>query len=141
VTARGVDRAALFRDDEDRILFLRLLGDIVQRFGWRCHALCLMGTHYHLVLETVRARLSEGLHRLNGTYAQSFNHRHKRSGHVFGHHFHAWVVEDEDHLRNTCRYVLLNPLRAGLCDTPADWPWSWCREEDRAGRIAARKRR
>ena len=100
-----------------------------------------MGTHYHLVLETVRAHLSEGLHHLNGTYAQRFNHRHKRSGHLFGHRFQAWVVQDEDHLRNTCRYVVLNPVRAGLCDTARDWPWSWYREDDCDGRIAARERR
>jgi putative transposase len=130
VTARGVNGCAVFGDDVDRVLFLRLLGDCIERFAWRCHAFCLMGTHYHLVVETLRARLSAGLHRLNGLYAQRFNHRHERTGHLFGDRFHGWLVRDEDHLRATCRYVVLNPVRAGLCATASEWPWSAPRYED-----------
>ena len=124
VTSRGVDRSAIFGDETDRVVFLRLLADTSERFAWRCHAFCLMGTHYHLVIEALRAQLSAGLHCLNGTYAQAFNHRYKRTGHVFGHRFHAWVIESEEHLEATCRYVVLNPVRAGLCTNASDWPWS-----------------
>jgi putative transposase len=124
VTSRGVDRAPIFRDDEDRRLFLRLLADTSQRNYWRCHVFCLMGTHYHLIVETTLARLSRGLHRLNGVYAQLFNRRHARTGHLFGDRFHAWVITDEDHLRAASHYVLQNPVRAGLCAKAADWPWS-----------------
>jgi putative transposase len=124
VTARGVNRCDVFADDFDRVLFLRLLAESVERFSWRCHALCLMGTHYHLVLGTIRTCLSAGLHRLNGLYAQHFNRRHDRTGHLFGGRFHAWLVEDEDQLRATTRYVLNNPVRAGLVETAGDWPWS-----------------
>jgi len=130
VTSRGVNRCAVFADDVDRVVFLRLLAECVERFAWRCHAFCLMGTHYHLVVETVRARLSAGLHRLNGLYAQHFNHRHDRVGHLFGGRFHSWIVEDEAHLAATCRYVVQNPVRAGLSATAADWPWSAPRYED-----------
>ena len=131
VTARGVNRCAVYGDDLDRILFLRLLADNVERFAWRCHAYCLMGTHYHLLVETIGARLSAGLHRLNGIYAQRFNRRHDRTGHLFGSRFHAWVVENEDHLSATTAYVLNNPVRAGMCLTAAEWPWSAPRGAER----------
>jgi putative transposase len=124
VTARGVNRGPIFLDDEDRRVFLRLLGDTIDRFAWRCHVFCLMGTHYHLVVESIRELLSAGLHRLNGVYAQLFNKRHERSGHLFGDRFHAWLLDDEEHFRETCRYVLQNPVRAGLCHDARDWPWS-----------------
>jgi REP element-mobilizing transposase RayT len=124
VTARGVNRCAVFADDVDRVLFLRLLGESVDRFAWRCHAFCLMGTHYHLVVEGIRAGLSAGVQRMNGLYAQRFNRRHDRTGHLFSGRFHAWLVEDEDHLRATCSYVVNNPVRAGIVDTARDWPWS-----------------
>ena len=124
VTARGVARAPIFRDDVDRVVFLRLLGDCVSRYGWRCHVYCLMGNHYHLVLETLRTRLSDGVQRLNGVYAQRFNRRHDRSGHLFSDRFAVRVVDDEERFRNTCEYVLQNPVRARLCTTADDWPWS-----------------
>lgn len=134
VTARGVDRSAIFRDDLDRRLFLTLLAESAERFAWHCHAFCLMSTHYHLVLESLRTHLSAGLHRLHGLYAQRFNKRHERTGHLFGDRFHAWVLDDEDHFRETCRYVLLNPVRAGLCERASDWPWSGRRSGRRSGR-------
>lgn len=124
VTTRGVARTAIFLDDDERRLFLRLFASEVQRHDWRCHAFCLMTTHYHLVVETELWRLSDGMHRLNGTYAVTFNGRHRRRGHLFGERFAAWVLRDERHLRETCRYVLQNPVRAGLCPTAADWPWA-----------------
>lgn len=124
VTARGVDSAAIYRDDDDRRFFLRLLAGAVVRFHWRVHAFCLMGTHYHLITETTRARLSAGLHRLNGVYAQRFNRRHGRTGHLFGDRFASWLVEGDEHLRAASRYVLLNPVRAGLCTRADEWPWS-----------------
>ena len=83
VTARGVARMAISRDDEDRRLYLVLLARAVLREAWECHAFCLMPNHYHLVVETALARLSSGVHGLNGVYAQRFNERHGRSGHLF----------------------------------------------------------
>jgi putative transposase len=124
VTTRGVNREAIFRDDRDRLVFLRLFAATIERHSWRCHAFCLMATHYHLLVETERENLSRGLHRLNGVYAQLFNRRHSRTGHLFGSRFHAWTIEDEGHLHATHRYVLDNPVRAGLCATASDWPWS-----------------
>ena len=83
-----------------------------------------MTNHYHLVVETELEHLSAGMQRLNGVYAQAFNRRNKRWGHLFGERFASWVVEDENHLARTIEYVLHNPVRAGLVDRPEDWPWS-----------------
>jgi putative transposase len=124
VTSRGVARSTVYRDAHDYRLFLVLLRDAVDRWAWDVHALCLMPNHFHLVVETTAPRLSAGLHRANGIYAQSFNARHERSGHLFGDRFHTRLVRDEAHLHAVCRYVVENPVRAGLCATPAEWPWS-----------------
>jgi REP element-mobilizing transposase RayT len=127
VTTRGVARSAISRDDDDRRLFLALLGRVVRRTDWDTHVFCLMPNHYHLVVGTHRDLLSYGVYRLNGVYAQAFNERHTRSGHLFGDRFAAFAIGDEDHLREACEYVLQNPVRAGLCKRAADWPWSGSR--------------
>ncbi|HLA90979.1 MAG TPA: transposase [Gemmatimonadaceae bacterium] len=124
VTARGVARELIFIDDDDRRAFLRLLADAVARQQWHTHAFCLLGTHYHLIVSTTRARLSKGLHRLNTIYAQHFNRRHGRRGHVFGDRFASWVIDEDEHLAAACLYVLENPVRAGLCERAEDWRWS-----------------
>jgi putative transposase len=124
VTARGVADSPIFLSDADRHCFLQLLNDAIARFRWKCHAMCLMDTHYHLVLETSLDRLSAGLHWLNGAYALRFNAAHKRKGHLFGDRFWSSLIESEQHLVEACRYVMFNPVRAGLCEEPADWPWS-----------------
>jgi len=124
VTARGNARQPIFLADFDRELFLATLRQTVKRHGWRCHAYCLMGNHYHLLIETVTATLSAGMRHLNGAYAQGFNLRHDRTGHLFQSRFAAILVEKERHLLSLCRYVVLNPVRAGLCTRPDAWRWS-----------------
>ena len=123
-TARAVFGAALFTDDLDRLDFLQLLRSTAALFEWRCHAHCLMGTHYHLVLATTRTSLSDGMRRLNGDYARRFNKRHGRRGHLFDERFSSFAVEDERHLEAAIHYVLQNPVRAGLCDEARDWAWA-----------------
>ena len=124
VTARAVAGAVLFAEDLDRIDFLQLLGSTVVLFDWRCHAHCLMGTHYHLVLAAPRAQLSSGMQRLNGDYARRFNRRHGRRGHLFAERFSAYVLGDERHLNAAVEYALQNPVRAGLCGEARDWRWA-----------------
>lgn len=124
VVTRGVDHWAIFRDDHDRRFFLNLFANATDRVRWNCHAVCLMTTHYHLVLESTRAGLSQGLHFLNGLYAQRFNLRHRRTGHLFGDRYSCRVIEDEDYLVEACRYVVNNPVRAGICKRPGEWPWA-----------------
>jgi putative transposase len=123
VTARSVHGQPLFVHDIDRLEFLSLFGTASRRVEWTCHAWCLMDTHYHLVLETSTSMLSSAMHRLHTAYAQRFNRRHNRRGHLFESRFSAWVVRDEAHLEATCNYVLDNPARAGF-DTAEPWPWA-----------------
>jgi putative transposase len=124
VTTRGVNDDPIVFDDEDRSNFVRLLHSTVRRYGWRCYAYCLMTTHYHLLLGSTRGALSSGLRRLNGFHAQGLNKRHGRRGHLFGDRFSAFIVEGDEYLEAASRYILLNPVRAGLCATAAEWPWS-----------------
>jgi REP element-mobilizing transposase RayT len=124
VTARGNRRQEIFTDTRDRLRFLALLGEIVDDLGWRCHAYCLMTNHYHLLLETPNGDISEGMHRLNGVYAKWFNWRHGYEGHLFERRFYGALVEGNVHLVELARYIVLNPVRAGLCRTAGEWRWS-----------------
>ena len=124
VISRGNERAPIFRDDHDRSDFLDLLASVVLKDALQLHAYCLVGNHYHLLLETPAGQLSRGMHRLNARYAQRFNRRHQRCGHLFEGRFKAIIVERQLHLLELHRYIVLNPVRAGLVDRPEDWRWS-----------------
>ena len=114
------------RDDDDRLHFLLLLAAVTLRTDWDCQAFCLMPNH-HLVVTTHQDVLSFGLRYLNGRYAQAFNERHGRTGHLFGDRYAAFAIEDEAHLRHAVEYVLANPVRARLCRRARDWRWSGSR--------------
>src|SRR3954466_1537135 len=116
VTARGVRRLHIYLDDVDRRQFLVILAAVVERYDLRCHAYCEMSNHYHLALTTREANLSRAMQQLNGDYAQWWNWRHERVGHVFQGRFNAQVVQDGRYLANVCRYIVLNPVRAGIVD-------------------------
>ena len=124
VTSRGNARQAIFADDRDRKRFLSLLEREIAQQRWRCHAYCLMDNHYHLLLETPEANLSRGMGRLNMAYAQGFNRRHERVGHLFQGRYKAILVQKDGHLAELCRYLVLNPVRAGLVESAEHWPWS-----------------
>jgi REP element-mobilizing transposase RayT len=124
VTSRGNEKREVFRDDADRERWLGLLGKVVVLCAWRLHAYVLMGNHYHLLVETPVPSLSRGMRHLNGVYTQAFNRRHERVGHLFQGRFKSILVEKESHLLELLRYVVLNPVRAGLVRAPQEWPWS-----------------
>jgi putative transposase len=125
VTVRGVDRCLIVRDEHDwRALHELVLAAQQTKFGSTYDAYCLMSSHFHLLVRAPVARLSDGMHWLNGVYAQRFNRRWGRVGHLFQNRFDAWVMRDEQHWQNTCRYILENPVKAGLCVYAGDWPWS-----------------
>jgi putative transposase len=123
ITVRGVARGAIFRDELDYADFRDHLLRVGQLYGWTIHAYCLMPNHYHLVIETTQADLSRGMHRLNGRYAQRFNQRYDRVGHVFQNRFNSYVIESEQYLERALAYVRANPVEAGLCARDSDWPW------------------
>jgi putative transposase len=124
VGSRGNNKETMFRDATDWMEFLRLLAKVSIRYRWKGWAYCLMGNHFHLVVQLPHLGLSEGMQLLNAGYAIRTNARHNRSGHLVRNRFYSDQVESETHLLELCRYVVLNPVRAGLCRSPADWPWS-----------------
>ena len=124
VVARGNGRGPIFLDDVDFRVFLRTFAAVVGKCDWACHAFCLLPNHYHLLLEMREPRLSEGMQLLNGLYARRFNRRHQRQDHLFRARFRSVVVARESHALETARYIPLNPVHAGLCTRPQDWPWS-----------------
>lgn len=124
ITSRGNGRKAIFTNDGDCLLFLASLAKVVERRKWICHAYCLMGNHYHLMVETTEANLSRGMQHLNSSYSQRFNRKHKQCGHVLQGRFFGLLIQREDHLLEVCRYVVLNPVRAGLVAAAGDYLWS-----------------
>jgi len=124
LTSRGNEKKRIFLADEDRKSFLNLLADVNTRYHWMCHAYCLMNNHYHLLIETPEGNLSIGMRQLNGVYTQAFNRRHGRVGHLFQGRFKAILIEKDTHLLEACRYVVLNPVRAGAIENPEQWKWS-----------------
>ena len=124
VTSRGNSRASIYADDNDRLRFLAVLAEVVKRYNWLCHAYCLMDNHYHLLIETPEGNLSAGMRQLNGVYTQTYNRSHQATGHLFQGRYKAILVEKENHLLELCRYVVLNPQRAGINVEPKNYRWS-----------------
>ena len=124
VMARGNARADIFLNDEDRQAFIDNLGRVSGRFDWRVWAWCEMTNHFHLLIETLRPTLSKGMREVNGVYTQGFNRRHGRVGHVLQGRYKAVLVQKETHLLELSRYVVLNPVQAGMVETAGEWPWS-----------------
>jgi REP element-mobilizing transposase RayT len=124
VTARGNEQKAIVRDDVDRREWVATLDHVCSRFAWLILAWCLMDNHLHLVVVTTRANLARGMRQLNGLYAQRFNRRHRRVGHLFQGRYKALLIERDSHLLATCRYVVLNPERTEAPRPYDTWPWS-----------------
>ncbi|MFL6698845.1 MAG: transposase [Vitreoscilla sp.] len=124
VTSRGARRSAIFQDDNDRATLLAILALALRDCDAQAFAYCLMGNHYHFVLQTRRANLSALMHRVNSAYSLRHNRRHALPGPLFEGRFKALHVDRDVYLLEVCRYVDLNPVRAGLVDSPAQWAWS-----------------
>jgi putative transposase len=124
IMSRGDRRRDIFADDVDRRNFLDTLAKEVAQQRWCLYAYCLMGNHYHLLVETPDANLVAGMRRLNGVYTQSFNRRHGLVGHVLQGRYKSVIVDRNAYLLELARYIVLNPVRAGLVDHAQDWSWS-----------------
>jgi REP element-mobilizing transposase RayT len=124
VTTRGNRRETIFTDDKDRKTWLALLKQTLSRFDATVYAYCLMGNHYHIVLMTRQPNLSRLMRQQNGVYTQRYNRRHGQTGHVFQGRFKAILVDRDAYFLEVCRYVDLNPVRAGLVRRPEEWAWS-----------------
>ena len=124
VTCRGNARQKIFLKDKDYRDFLDVFHEVIERTRWVTHAYCLMGNHYHLLIETPQANLSQGMRQLNGVYTQRFNRRNNRVGHIFQGRYKAYLVEKGPYYLELCRYIVLNPVRAGMVKKPEEWLWS-----------------
>ena len=124
---RGNAGTTVFGSDEDRHQFLATLADVVERYGWRCSSYCLMTNQHHMTVTTPDPNLGAGMGRLNQLYAQWFNRRHDRVGHLFSERYWSDILETEGHLFAAVRYIADNPVRAGLCARAEDWRWSSAR--------------
>jgi REP element-mobilizing transposase RayT len=124
VTSRGDRQEPIFRNDGDRHAWMRIIASVCERFQWNIHAYCLMGNHYHFVVETLNGNLARGMRQLNGQYTRRFNFRHATVGHLFQGRYKAILVQRQTYLLALIRYVVLNPVRAGMAVTAAEWPWS-----------------
>ena len=124
ITSRGNERKAIFRNDQDRKMFLDTLTNVTLRDNWLCHAYCLMDNYYHLLIDTPDGNLSRGMRQVNGIYTQRFNKRHGRVGHLFQGRFKAVLLQKDSHFLEACRYVVLNPVRAERVQRPEEWLWS-----------------
>jgi REP element-mobilizing transposase RayT len=124
ITSRGNNRCNIYLGNDDHLMFLSIFAEAVRRFRWIVHAYTLMTNHFHLILETPEPTLSRGMKWMNGKYAQWFNRKHDRSGHLFQGRFKGFLVEKETHLLALIRYVALNPVRADMVDRPEKYQWS-----------------
>jgi REP element-mobilizing transposase RayT len=121
---RGNNREDIFRDDGDRQFFLTALIGVVEAYGWEVYAYCLMRNHFHIVVRTPVPNFGEGMQRLLSAYARHFKRRYRRDGHVFKRPFKSEPIKAERQLETAINYVAGNPVRAGICATDDEWPWS-----------------
>src|SRR6185369_2612371 len=125
ITHRGVNRCAIFIDDEDRHHYLRLLGLFARENNLAIHAYVLMGNHVHLLAgSTLAGAAASTLRRTTQCYVQMFNHRHRRSGTLWEGRFKSCLVSTDDYLLRVYRYIERNPVRAGMAAVPEDYAWS-----------------
>jgi putative transposase len=127
VFSRGSNRHELFVNDVDRFQLLEYTSVVVERYELCCLAFVFMTNHIHWLFrapEQPLDSLSRALRDLNGTYSRRFNRRHGREAHAFRNRFGAVLQASEGQLLWTARYIVRNPVEAGLCAHPAEWPWS-----------------
>lgn len=124
VTCRGNRRESIFRDQTDRLAWLVEIERVCRRFHFVVHAFCQMTNHYHVLVETPEGNLGQGMRQLNSAYSQYYNRRHGLVGHVMQGRYKAILVQKDGYLRELARYIVLNPVRAGIVDGPDDWQWS-----------------
>ena len=124
VTSRGNERKAVFKSNSDRVKFLEYLESASQRYDALIHAYCLMDNHYHLLLETPSANISQIMRHINGAYTTYFNIKRDRSGHLFRGRYNAILVDIDEYAKQLSRYIHLNPVRAKMVLSPEEYEWS-----------------
>jgi len=124
IISRGNKKEAIFKNNKDFTLFLDILSEVIERYNWKLYAYCLMKNHYHLLIETIDPNLSQGMLLLNGKYTQKFNRRYDTCGHLFQGRFKAFIIDRESYLLEVVKYIILNPVNAGIVKSPSEYKWS-----------------
>jgi REP element-mobilizing transposase RayT len=124
VINRGNSLEKIFTSTRDYEKFLQYLEKAAERFALIIHTYCLMDNHYHLLIETPEPNLSMTMQWLNVSYATYFNRKQDRSGHLFQGRFKAILIDADAYLKHLSRYIHLNPVRAGIINTPRQYHWS-----------------
>ena len=124
ITSRGDRREDIYEDDADRAEYLNTLASVISQFNWVCYAYCLMSNHYHLLIQTPDGNLSKGMRQLNGVYTQYYNRRHLKTGHLYQGRYKSILVDQDSYLLELSRYIVLNPMKAGMVKQVGRWPWS-----------------
>lgn len=148
VTSRGNEQKDVFKSQKDREKFLSYLASASERYGAAIHAFCLMGNHYHILMETPAGNLSQIMRHINGAYTNYFNTKRKRAGHLFQGRYKSILVEKDAYALELSRYIHLNPVRAGMVKMPGEYRWSsyrsyigltgqpdWLRTSEQLGRF------
>ena len=127
IMVRGINKSAIFKDDPDKARFLERLGDAVTEGQCRVHAWVLMNNHVHILFRSGRDGISAVMRKLLTWYAQYYNRRHNRTGHLFENRYKSILCDEDNYLLALVRYIHLNPIRAGIVKTIEEldrYPWS-----------------
>jgi len=124
IISRGIGRMTIFHNEKDWTKFISFMARVIKKYNWICHAYCLMGTHYHIFLETPDANMVPGMKQLNQFYSQFYNWKYQRVGPVLQGRYKAWLVDRKEKFLDNSRYIVNNPVEANLVQHPSDWPWS-----------------
>ena len=136
VMMRGVNRQDIFEDNDDRRYYLNSLRKAKESIGFRIHAFCLMTNHVHLLIETCENPLEAIFRSLGTKYAEYYNHKYRRVGHLFQGRFRSEAVDSQLYYMTVLRYILQNPMKAGLESQPGTYRWSSYRAYERGGRAS-----
>lgn len=128
VMLRGADRRIIFSDEEDCDRFLETIGRVKEISGFKLYAYCLMGNHVHLLLEEANESLETIFKRIGASYVYYYNWKYALHGHLFQDRFRSECVDNDAYFLDVLRYICQNPVKAGLCQTPFDYPWLGCSE-------------
>ena len=124
IISRGIGRMTIFHNEKDWKKFTHFMERVIKKYNWNCHAYCLMGTHYHILLETPDANLVPGMKQLNQFYSQFYNWKYHRVGPVLQGRYKSWLVEKGEKFLDNSRYIVNNPVNAKMVQHPSEWPYS-----------------
>ena len=124
ITSRGNQRGRVYFEDKDKERFLEILRRTKERYGYLLHAYALMDNHYHLMIETPKANISQTMQNINTSYTVYINKKYRRSGHLLQGRFKGIIVDKDEYLVTLSRYIHLNPVRADIVQKPEEYRWT-----------------